>query len=130
MPRISITLTDEITKELQQIADEAEKPLSGIASEMVEIGLRFHQVQNKPEDLMDQRRKDLAAKNSENILRILAITSEILSCVYDKNAVKYRQETAAEELAVIKQKIWSYIGDFVSTNSDEHLKNHPKADNP
>lgn len=129
MPRISITLTDEITKELQRIADEAEKPLSGIASEMIEVGLRFYKVQNKPEDLMDQKRKDLAAKTPENILRILAITSEILSCVYDKNAVKYKQETAAEELVVIKQKIQAYVEDYVSVGSDERLKNHPKVDN-
>jgi len=114
MSRFTVTLTDEINEKLQQLATEEGKTLSAVISEALELKFKIHDMNDQPKNEATKKMEELALKVPENVLRILAITSEILSCVYDKNAVKYKQETAAEELVVIKQKIRAYIEDCVN----------------
>lgn len=78
MSRVSVTLTDEVTEKLQQLANVAGKSILGIASKMVDLRLKLHEMQNRPDDPMKEKLQELISKAPANILCILAITSEIL----------------------------------------------------
>jgi viroplasmin and RNaseH domain-containing protein len=111
MPQISTTITDDLIKNLQNIAKNSRKSFSKVTSDMIELGLEtYENKQNKAA----QNTSDLTDKHSEYLLRLLNINAEILKKTY---GIKSQYKT--DNPTLILQKIEDNVKAFI----EKYLKN-------
>ena len=67
---------------------------------------------------MREKKEELAEKQIEFILKMLAIQAEVLRCVYDENKMKNKTGSVENALNRIDEKVKDYIGQYIGKKSD------------
>ena len=120
MPQINATITPELAEKLQKIAQKTNKSFSKIVSDMAESGLKVYEKQHDYKSQKAQTRaRELEAKHSEYLLRLININSEILRKLYNEKP-KYEADNTNELLNVIKKNVQKY-----ATEKDDKKRRYP-----
>ena len=113
MARLVTFIDNGMLSKIQEMASTAEKPLSQVAAELLEIGYRVKTSNNiKEEEPEEIRMKELIEKHTEYQLRILATTSDILRYMYTKES-KYNGDDVEKILEQIKTSMRDYIEGYL-----------------
>jgi len=121
MPKLQTFVTQPMLENLKTMSEKSGKPLSKISAELIEIGFQVQQLQEdnkaKPEkDVV----KEMLHKHSEYLLRIIAVTSDILFCTHN-NKSKHPDKTAKDALLIMKEYIRTYLEEHPDYYSDKNM---------
>jgi hypothetical protein len=107
MPQINTSLPEEMIMELQNISKESQKSFSNTVKLMIEYGLDvYKQLQGKDNKNSEKPPED---KNTEYLLKIFGVTTDILRCVYDKKKSKHGAENADEAINKIELRVQKFL---------------------
>jgi len=86
-----------------------------VLKELVDIGLKSYSSKNIiPTNNKSDKEADLRMKHTTYMLRMIAITSDVLRCVFDQSKVDGAHNNAEEQLAFIKNKVDHYIDGYLN----------------
>jgi hypothetical protein len=112
MPQINSTLSINLINEIQEIAKKTNKSFSRFVSELIEQGLKLYK---NNDVLLSQKthpnNSDLESKHTEYLLRILAISADILRCTRN-NKSKYSEKETDDVINTITSNVQKYIKNY------------------
>jgi len=114
MPTTSIHLPDDIHRDVQRYAHEnCKNNFSAACRILMETGLKVKVLKNKNVSAKQQKKAELAEKQTLYLLQNLNITKEILRCVFNSKYVLTGGSTAEENLKMIPAGTQHYIDGFI-----------------
>ena len=116
MPKTYCYLPQKTIDEIEKIqVDNNYSSMSQVLKELVDIGLKSYSSKNIiPTNTKSDKEADLSMKHTTYMLRMIAITSDVLRCVFDQSKVDGAHNNAEEQLAFIKNKVDHYIDGYLN----------------
>ena len=111
MPQITTSFPQGIIDSLKNIAQNDKKSFSKVVSEIVELGLKIHEAQQKSANKRPEKLRELDQKHSEYLLRILTTCNEILLKIYGGKSM-YKSDNPETITKMITGNIQKYIEGF------------------
>jgi len=115
MPKVFCYINENVQEQLEQIKiDEGFSSLSKTMQEMLTLGIRVYLHNKEKGDSGADKMEELVQQHSKFLLRILALNTDILHCVYDNKKITEGTVTVEERIALHKQKVDHFIEGFIN----------------